>query len=443
MNSFPAGRNPRVVVVGGGFGGLTLARSLSNDPVDITLLDRSNHHLFQPLLYQVAMAGLSPAEIAAPIRGILGKQSNVRVLMTNVERADLDARTLHTSDGPVPYDYLVVAAGARTSYFGHSEWEAVAPGLKSIDDATEIRRRVLTAFEDAEKSNDPARVDELLNFVVIGGGPTGVELAGSINELARFVLDSDFRSIRAGRARVTLLEAGPRILSSMDPSMSDAAMAQLKELGVAVCVGERVLHMDMRGVTTDLRRINAATVLWGAGVEANPLGKALGVPVDRSGRVLVEPDCSLPGHPEAFCIGDMAAYLHTADKNPLPGVSPVAMQQARYVARFIAAEAKGEPRGKRPPFRYVDKGSMATIGRSRAVAQAGGFRMRGLLAWLAWLAVHIWYLIGFRNRLVVMLTWAWSYFTFKRGARLITGTTGHTDPAPVPAEKSGTPAQAH
>ena len=433
-----ASARPQVVIVGGGFGGLTLAQSLKDAPVEVLVADRSNHHLFQPLLYQVAMAGLSPADIAAPIRGILSAQRNTRVVMTTVTGADLAAQTLHTTDGPIAYDYVIFAAGARTSYFGHDGWEANAPGLKSIEDATQIRRRVLSAFEAAEKDPGPVPQD-LLTFVVIGGGPTGVELAGAVRELARFVLDQDFRNVQPGSARVILLEASDRILASMHPSMSQAAMDQLKELGVEVVLGERVTGIRPDGVQTDRRFMPARNVMWAAGVEAVPLARTLGAPVDRSGRIQVEPDLSIPGHPRAFCIGDMACFTHDTGK-PLPGVSPVAMQQARHVAQLIAADMHGHTR---TPFHYVDKGTMATVGRSRAVAQTGALRLRGLVAWLAWLGVHIWYLIGFRNRLVVMLTWAWSYFTFQRGARLITEPHAHVSPeAPAqPASPNDSPPQ--
>lgn len=425
-----------VVIVGGGFGGLTAAKALGDDPaVRVTVVDRSNHHLFQPLLYQVAMAGLSPAEIAAPIRSILSPHENVRVLMGEVTGFDLAERRvlLDGSGGSVttslPYDFLVVAVGVVTSYFGHDQWATAAPGLKCLEDAVEIRRRVLLAYERAEREPDAERRRELLTFVVIGGGPTGVELAGALSELSRYVLASDFRAVNPRETRVVLVEAGHRVLASLPEDLSAKAAKQLAELGVEVHTGARVTGIDDHGVTLQEggqgsapQSIRAATVLWGAGVRANPLLARLDAPLDKMGRVIVEKDCSIPGHDEVFVLGDAACFIHTgeggAEGPPLPGLSPVAMQQARAVGRSILRTLHGEPR---EAFRYFDKGTMATIGRSRAVAQSGPFRMSGLLAWLAWLFVHVWYLIGFRNRVVVLLTWAWSYVTYKRGARLITG----------------------
>ena len=413
---------PHVVIVGGGFGGLTAARALARAKVRITLLDRTNHHLFQPLLYQVAMAGLSPAEIASPIRSILARQRNVRVLLASVAGVDVDAKLVRLRDGEsVAYDWLILATGANTTYFGHEEWAKHAPGLKTLEDAIEIRRRVLMSFERAERETKPARRKELLTFVSIGGGPTGVELAGAVTELAKHVLARDFRSIDPKEARVVLVEAGARILSAFDEPVSAKAVAQLRELGVEVRTGARVTAIDPRGLDVEIagakERIDASTVVWGAGVRATGLGASLGVPLDRGGRVVVGPDCAIPGHPRVFAIGDMAAF--TEDGKLLPGVSPVAMQQGRYVARIVRRELEGKPRDA-SPFRYFDKGTMATIGRSRAVLQLGKLRMSGFFAWVAWLLVHIWYLIGFRNRLVVMFNWAWSYFTYRRGARLIT-----------------------
>lgn len=421
MNQDPGARPPgaRVVIVGGGFGGLAAAKALADAPVTITMIDRANHHLFQPLLYQVAMAALSPAEIAVPIRSILREQRNAHVIMAEVTGVDLHARRVQLADGgAVPYDFLVIAAGAETNYHRHADWEAFAPGLKSIEDALEIRRRVLSALERAERETDPARRAQLLSFVVIGGGPTGVELAGAIAELARPIASSDFRNIEPSQIRVTLLEMGDRVLATFDRRLSDRAAQQLQELGVVVRTSARVTTIDSRGVWLGEELIPSKSILWTAGVRPSPLARGLGVPLDRGGRVVVEPDCSMPGHPEAFAIGDVAAFTPPGASAPLPGVSPVAMQQGRYVARAIQHTLRGEPRD---PFRYLDKGAMATIGRSRAVAQLGPLRLHGLPAWLAWLFVHLWYLIGFRNRLAVFIDWCWSYVSFRHGARLITG----------------------
>ena len=442
------GKRHKVVIVGGGFGGLEAVKALEKAPVDITLVDRSNYHLFQPLLYQVAMAGLSPAEIASPIRGIVAGQKNVRVMMGSVDRVDLDGRRAHVGDDVLPYDFLIVAVGARTSYFGHDDWEKFAPGLKHIEDALEIRRRVLLAFERAEREPDERLRRQLLTFVVIGGGPTGVELAGAIAELSRFVLGRDFRSIDPREARVTLIEAGPRILPSFAESLAQSAVEQLHELGAEVRTGTRVVTIDDRGIEfengddadqlpglgsgRERERIQSATVVWAAGVKANGLASALGVPTDREGRVIVGSDCSIPGRPEVFAIGDMARFEETG--KILPGVSPVALQQARYVAKIIRRELECEGRPPRAPFSYFDKGSMATIGRSRAIAEARGIKMHGFIAWLAWLFIHIWYLVGFRNRVAVILNWTWSYLSYKRGARLITSTGWHPELGPVSAQ---------
>jgi NADH dehydrogenase len=412
---------PRVVVIGGGFGGLTLAKELGKAPVALTLVDRQNHHLFQPLLYQVAMAGLSPSEIAMPIRSVLRRQKNTLVLLDEVVNIDLaERRVLLARQPALAYDYLVIAVGARTHYFGHDEWAEFAPGLKSIDDAVEIRRRVLLAFEAAERELLPEKRAHLLNFVVIGGGPTGVELAGSIAELSHQVLARDFRRVQPSEVRVLLIEGGPRVLPSFAPELSDKTVEQLSELGVQVRTGAVVERIGPRGVVLRSGEVIAAeTVLWAAGVSASPLLAKIGIEVDRAGRAKVAPDCSLPGHPEAFVIGD-AAYLLDESGKPLPGVSPTAMQMARHVAGIIERELRG-PAAPRPPFRYFDKGSMATIGRKRAIAQVKELKLHGFLAWWAWLVVHIWYLIGFRNRLLVIIDWAWAYFTYRRGARLITG----------------------
>ncbi len=410
-----------VVIVGGGFGGLTAAQSLRNADVRITLVDRSNHHLFQPLLYQVAMAGLSPAEIASPIRGILGAQENVEVLLGDVTSIDLKNQRVVLADGEVDYDELILATGAETSYFGHDAWAKFAPGLKSLSDAIEIRERVLLAFERAERAqreDDTKLMRRLLTFIVIGGGPTGVELAGAVAELARNVLAKDFRSIDLRNTTVLLIEAGERILPAFPPSLSQRAVEQLNELGVEVRTKTRVAGIDEAGVHIqgEAEPLAAENIVWGAGVRATSLAASLGVPFDKSGRVIVEPDLSLPGFPDVYAIGDMACFLGE-DGKPLPGVSPVAMQQARCVAESIVRKMRGKTALK---FHYIDKGTMATIGRSRAIAMAKGLRLSGFLAWMAWLLVHIWYLIGFRNRFVVLFNWAWSYFTYRRGARLIT-----------------------
>lgn len=425
---------PHVVIVGGGFGGLTLAQALEGAPVRITLVDRTNHHTFQPLLYQVAMAGLSPAEIAQPIRSILSGQENATVLMAEVTGIDCDRRRVQLADGGVlEWDFLVVACGVRTSYFGHDEWEGAAPGLKSLEDAIELRQRVLAAFELAERQEDPAVRDTLLNFVVIGGGPTGVELAGALAELSKFVLDRDFRRIDPAKARVLLLEGGPRILPSFPVDLAASAVSQLHELGVEVRTGARVTAIEPGVVRLGDEAIPCSVALWAAGVRAAPVTAWLGAPLDPLGRVKVDADLRVPGQPRVFVIGD-AARLDGPDGKPLPGVSPVAMQQARTVAKSIRKLIVG-----RDPlaFHYFDKGSMATIGRSRAIAQVQRMHLSGFVAWLAWLLVHIWYLIGFRNRLVVMITWAWSYFTYRRGARLIVGRPRLRLPLPSRARVEG------
>ncbi|MFI5299886.1 MAG: NAD(P)/FAD-dependent oxidoreductase, partial [Polyangiales bacterium] len=402
---------PHVVILGGGFGGLTAAQSLARSPVRITLIDRRNHHLFQPLLYQVATAGLSPADIAAPIRSVLAEQENCSVLLGDVVRVDVERREIvlgpaepgHDPGPPIAYDALIVATGAKTSWFGHDDWARHCVGLKSLEDALEVRRRVLVAFERAERETDAARRDALLTFVVIGGGATGVETAGALAELSRTVLAKDFRAIDPGRARVVLIEAGPRLLSAFGGDLSQRAVAQLEALGVEVLRDARVTNIDAEAVHLDRAgegsTITSATVVWAAGVEATRLTSTLGAPLDRSGRVLVRPDCSLPSHAEVFVLGD-AAHLDDERGRPLPGVSPVAMQQARFVAQILDDEVRGvrEQGVGRPRFWYFDKGSMATIGRSRAIAEVRALRRSGFLAWLAWLFVHLWYLIGFRNR---------------------------------------------
>ncbi|MGA3121828.1 MAG: NAD(P)/FAD-dependent oxidoreductase [Polyangiaceae bacterium] len=423
---------PKVVIVGGGFGGLIAAKKLAHVGVRVTLVDRTNHHVFQPLLYQVASAGLSPADIASPIRSILSGQENVEVLLASVTRIDLGAKRVVLADGEIPYDFLVLAAGARTNYFGHPEWEAYAPGLKSLDDAIEVRRRTLLAFERAEREVDEAERARLLTFVAIGGGATGVELAGAFAELRRFVLRKDFRAIRPEEARVILVEAGPRILPSFDDTLSAKAVEQLEELGVVVRTATKVTGIDARGVELGSQRIDAATVVWAAGVRVSEIVGTLGVPIDPQGRILVREDLSIPGHPEAFAIGDVIHFEQ--DGSLLPGVSQVAMQGGQFVARAIERTIRGISRGR---FHYFDKGIMATIGRSRAVAEPFGLKLSGFIAWLAWLIVHIWYLIGFRNRAIVMFEWFWAYVTYKRGARLITHGAESAQPPPQRADGQG------
>jgi NADH dehydrogenase len=408
---------PRVIIVGGGFGGLEAAKSLARLPVQITLVDRTNHHTFQPLLYQVATAGLSPAEIAAPIREILAKHQNVEVLLGEVLGVDLQRRIVKLHEFELPYDYLVVAAGASHAYFGHDDWEPFAPGLKTVEDALEMRRRILLAYEIAERDAAVTGHHQPLSFVVVGAGPTGVELAGTLAEIARKSLSQDFRNIQTAKTRILLVEAGPSVLSAYPEDLRASAVRQLQHLGVEVRTNSAVTNIRPGEVSIGDEVVPAAAVLWAAGVSASPLGAALAVPLDRAGRVLVQPDLSIPGHREVFVIGDLASMKDAAGK-PLPGVAPVAMQQGRYVARQVSADMSGR---ERKDFHYVDKGSLATIGRAAAVAQFGKVHISGLLAWLSWLFIHILFLIGFRNRLLVMVQWAWSYFTYERSARLITG----------------------
>ena len=411
------GAIPHVVIIGGGFGGLYAAKSLRTAAVELTMIDRRNHHLFQPLLYQVATAALSPGDIAYPIRAILSRQRNARVLLADAVSVDLDARRVSLKDGQIGYDYLILAAGARHAYFSHEEWETEAPGLKSLEDALEIRRRILLAFERAERISDEADRKAYMTFVVIGGGPTGVELAGAIAEISRQVLVRDFRSIDPREAKVFLVEAGSRILSTFPEPLSAAAAASLQKLGVEVLKGIPVTGIKRGEVAVGERTIRAETILWGAGVIASPLARSLGVPLDRAGRVIIQPDLSIPGHPEAFVIGDMAVFTHQTG-HPLPGTCPVAIQQGRYMGMNIRRRLNGQ---SMEPFHYVNRGNLATIGRAHAVADLGKIRLSGLPAWLAWLFVHIFFLIGFRNRFIVIFEWAWAYFTFQRGARLITG----------------------
>jgi NADH dehydrogenase len=416
---------PHLVVVGGGFGGLYAARAAARYPVRITIVDRENHHLFQPLLYQVATAVLSPGDIAEPIRSILRKYVNVRVRLGEVIAVDLDGRDLLLVDGShLTYDYLILAPGARHAYFGHPEWEPLAPGLKSVADALEIRRRILLTFELAEWEEDAAARRAWLSFVIVGGGPTGVELAGAVAEIARHTLARDFRSIDPTQARVLLLEGGPRILPTYPSDLSASAERQLRALGVEVRPSARVSAVTAEAVYIGDELIPTRTALLAAGVAASPLGASLGVSLDRTGRVLVEPDLTIAGHPEVYVIGDLAAFSHQTGK-PLPGLAAVAIQQGPAAALNVWRTIVGKPRRS---FRYMDRGSMATVGRAAAVAQLGPLHLSGLPAWLMWLAVHIVLLIGFENRLLVLLQWAWWYFTYERGARLIT--------QPCPAQPS-------
>ena len=412
---------PRVVIIGGGFGGLKAAEALAKLPVQITLVDRRNHHTFQPLLYQVATASLSPAEIAAPIRQILAQHSNIAVLLGEVIGVDVANRKLQLHSFDLAYDYLVVAAGASHAYFGHDDWEVFAPGLKTIEDALEIRRRVLLAFELAERRAATTGQQSPITFVVVGGGPTGVELAGTLAEIARKSLTEDFRHIDPESTRIVLLEAGPSVLAAYSEDLRQSAKRQLERLGVEVRLNSAVSDVRPGVIHVGGEVMQATVVLWAAGVSASPLGHALGGPVDRAGRVLIEADLSLPGHPEVFVIGDLAS-LKQAEGMQLPGVAPVAMQQGHWVAQQVAADLAGNPR---TPFRYVDKGSLATIGRAAAVAQFGRLHISGYFAWLSWLFIHIFFLIGFRNRILVMIQWAWSYFTYDRSARLITFPNEH------------------
>jgi NADH dehydrogenase len=415
---------PHVVIIGGGFGGLQAAKSLRTASVEVTLIDKRNFHLFQPLLYQVATGGLGPAEIASPIRALLKRQRNIRVLNAEVVDIDPQQRRVYLLDGdPVLYDYLIVAAGSTYHYFGHEEWCHYAPGLKTIEDAQEIRRRVLLALEYAEREGDPQRQQEWLTFVIVGGGPTGVELAGALAELVRVTVRGEFRHFDPASARLLLIEAGPRLLPTYPPNLSENARLSLQRLGVEVQTGALVTHVDETGVQYTYQgetvQVRARTVLWAAGVRSVPLAERLAdranLPTDKGGRLIVNPDLSLPGYPNLFVIGDLAHYAHQTG-TPLPGLAPVAMQQGEYVARVIRDRLRGR---QTPPFRYRDKGDMAVIGRKAAVAKIGTLHLTGFLAWLAWLFVHLLYLVGFENKLLVMIQWAWNYFTRNRRARLI------------------------
>lgn len=424
----------RVVIIGGGFGGLNAARGLARSGAAVTLIDRRNYHLFQPLLYQVATGSLSPGDISATLRPLFRKSGNVRVLMAEARDVDLRARRVLLTDGEVPYDTLVIATGSEPSYFGNDNWESIAPPLKTVEDATEIRRRWLIAFEAAERETDPDARRTWLTFVIVGGGPTGVELAGALGEIANDSMKGDFRSIRPEEARIFLVEGAPRILPHFAEKLSVAAERDLVELGVRTLTGYRVTAIDGDGLKMSARdgqphHIDAHTVIWAAGVRPSPIVRALervGAEVER-GRVVVGPDCSVPGHPEVFAIGDTAHYAHGYE-HALPGLAPVAMQQGRYVAKLIRARIQGSD--KPGPFRYFDKGNLATIGRGRAVGEIGSLKFDGLPAWLAWVFVHLMYLVGFQNRLLVLIQWAFFYITFNRRARLITGES------PLPFSKS-------
>jgi NADH:ubiquinone reductase (H+-translocating) len=405
--------HPKVVIIGGGFGGLYAARILASQPVDVTLIDRTNHHLFQPLLYQVATAMLSPADIAQPIRAILKDAKNVRVVMGRVESIDTAAKIVHTHGSKYPFDYLILAAGARHSYFGNDHWEAFAPGLKDLSDALELRRRILNAFEIAETVEDPEIQEAAMTFVIIGAGPTGVEMAGSISELAKRTIVHDFRNIQSKRARIVLLDAAPKVLPMFDDVLCVSALKQLKKLDIEVKVGTKVIAVTPEGVQLEREFIRARTVVWAAGNAGSPLAKQLGE-TDRQGRIIVNEDLSVPGHPETFAIGDVANFSHQGGK-PLPGIAPFAMQSGEHAARNIVARALGSPTKK---FKYWDKGSMATIGRNKAIADLKVVKLSGFLAWLSWLLIHLLFIVELRNRILIFFQWAWSYVTYSHGARL-------------------------
>jgi len=409
------GKRPRIVVIGGGFAGLWAVRALRRAPADIVLIDRHNHHTFQPLLYQVATAGLAAPSIAAPLRHILRRQANVTVQLGEVTRIDAAGRRVYAGERSLAYDYLLIATGVSHAYFGHDDWARHAPGLKTLGDALAIRARILTAFERAEGSVDAEEIRALLTFVIVGGGPTGVELAGTLAEIARHTLTGEFRRIDPSSARVVLVEAGPRVLAAFPEELSASAQRQLERLGVTVCTGTPITHVDGEGVRIGTESLAARTVLWAAGVSASPLSRTLGVPLDRSGRVPVDADLSVPGHPEIFVAGDLAAA--TSEAGPVPGIAPAAKQMGGHVARAITERLAGRTT---PPFRYKHQGMLATIGRMAAVVDLGRLRFSGFLAWWFWLAAHVYFLIGFRNRIVVLIDWAGAYWTYQRGARIVT-----------------------
>jgi NADH dehydrogenase len=415
----PTPNDPRVVIVGGGFGGLQAAKALGDAPVQLTLVDRRNHHLFQPLLYQVAMAVLSPADIAQPIRSVLRDKPNVEVVLGEVTSVDPAARVVMVDGDQLPFDYLILAAGASHAYFGHDEWEPLAPGLKSLEDALDIRRRILLAFEEAEHEPDPERRKALMTFVIVGAGPTGVEMAGAIAEIANHTLARDFRHIDTRDARIILVEASRRMLAAFPDRLSRHALGDLRRLGVEVLLGRPVTMIEPEKVTIDQEVVPAETIVWAAGVKASPLGQSLGVELDRAGRVIVNPDLSIPGHPNIFVVGDMASLADFKGR-ALPGVAQVAMQEGTWAARNIQRLIAGKTTRA---FHYRDLGNMATIGRNSAIADIRGLQLKGYIAWLVWALVHIMNLIGFRNRVLVALQWLWGYLSFQRGARLITGST--------------------
>ncbi|URD71683.1 NAD(P)/FAD-dependent oxidoreductase [Leptospira borgpetersenii] len=409
-------RKRKIVVVGAGFGGLQVIKKLSqNNNLDITVIDKKNHHLFQPLLYQVATAVLSPADIAIPIRSLVGERLNVTVVLGEATKVDLATKTVYYQNTSTNYDYLILSAGAKSSYFGNDHWEKYTIGLKNLKDALRIRHKLLISFEKAELSGDPEVVKALLNYVIIGGGPTGVELAGSIAELSHQIIRDEFHTIDPALSKITLIEAAPRLLTTFDPSLGEFTKKRLESRGVEVLTGTRVIDINERGVQLEEKMITTQTVIWAAGVQANTIASTLGVTLDRGGRVIVDEFCNIEGHPEVFVIGDIANYSKGLER-PLPGVSPVAMQQGRYVAALIQGDLKNK---KRKSFRYVDKGSMATIGRTDAVAQMGVLRMRGLFGWFAWLFVHLFYQVGFKNKVTILITWVWSYIAFRAEARVI------------------------
>jgi len=415
MSSNVAVQRPRVVIIGAGFGGLSAAKSLAKAPVDVVMIDRYNYHMFQPLLYQVATAALSPGDIAFPIRTVFRRAPNVRVVLATVSAIGAEQNEVIAGANRIPFDYLIVATGAQQAYFGHDDWAPHAHGLKTIGDAVYLRDRILLAFEKAETEIDPDERRRLLNFVVVGGGATGVELTGAIAELAKRTLASDFRTINPGSARVVLVEAGPRLLRQFDESLSHSAQRALEKLGAEVRLGTAVTGCDEAGISMGTERVESRTIMWSAGVEASPAGRWLGVETDRAGRVKVEPDLSLPGRPHIFVLGDTALVTGVGGQ-PLPGVAPVAKQQGAYVAQVIAARVAGQPVA---PFHYRDYGMLATIGRSHALVQFGRVKLSGFPAWVLWCFAHIFFLIGFRNRLFVMLNWAWNFLASRRGARLI------------------------
>jgi NADH dehydrogenase len=416
-------RPKQVVIVGGGFGGLSTAKKLAGMDINVTLVDKRNYHLFQPLLYQVATGGLSPADIAYPLRVVVGHHKNIEILLGEVLEVNKEEQWIRTERNKIRFDYLILACGSTYTYFGQNQWEKFAPGLKTIPQSTEIRRRVFLAFEKAEREEDPIKQKACLTFVIVGGGPTGVELAGAIGEITRYSMTKDFHHIRPQQTRIILVEAGKRILATMPENLSLEAVRELEQLGVQVWTNSKVANINEHGIQVGNEFIEAGTILWAAGVGANPINKSLNVELDRASRVIVERDCSIPGYPNIFVIGDQAHHKYGPDGAPLPGLAPVAMQQGRYVAKLIKREVAGTK--IRPTFVFKDKGQMATIGRSRAVAMYKGITFHGFMAWLAWLLVHVYYLIGFKNRLIVLYTWAWTYMTYRRGARLIVEEESH------------------